>query len=359
MPFYQSIDGSTIVGKRTIERILAIRAKIKKEVPRKELEENLLLATWNIREFDSPAYGKRLPESLHYIAEIIAGFDLVAIQEVRDDLTSLKIVMDLLGSNWGFMFSDVTEGSSGNKERIAFVYDMRKVKPAGLVGELVFPPIPKKVKDSNGKNITVYEPVLQAARTPFLVGFKAGWADFVLTSVHILWGKNIANDPQRVKEIDTIAALLKEKSTNAYEWSRNFILLGDFNIFSTTDDSFKALTKNGFEVPEEIMGSSNANKNRSYDQIAFHDRANKFQTTGKAGVFDYYDTVFTSADEALYVKEMGKAYTTKDDGKPRTDKAGYYKTYWRTHQMSDHLMKWVEIKIDFTEQYLQHKLKKK
>jgi endonuclease/exonuclease/phosphatase family metal-dependent hydrolase len=357
MPSYQPLSSSTPAGKRTIERIIALRNKLKAEVPKKQLDETLLLATWNIREFDSPSYGKRMTEALYYIAEIVSAFDLIAVQEVREDLTSLNDLMKILGDNWDYIFSDITEGSQGNNERTAFIYDKRKVKPAGLVGEIVFPPIEKKITDSTGKKITVYEPVLQSARTPFLVGFKAGWADFVLTTVHILWGKDIANDPQRVKEIDTIAAILKDKSTKAYEWSRNFILLGDFNIFTNTDETFKALTKNGFDVPPEMMGAkSNAGKDREYDQIAFHDRVNKFEMTGKAGVFDFYDTVYTLADEAAYVTDMGEAYHKKDDGKPRQNKTLYYKTYWRTHQMSDHLPKWVELKIDFSEAFLQKKL---
>ncbi|MGH2552161.1 MAG: endonuclease/exonuclease/phosphatase family protein [Chitinophagaceae bacterium] len=357
MPAYQFIDAAIPAGKRTIERILALRKKIKAEIPEKKLNETLLLATWNIREFDSPAYGKRMTEALYYIAEILSAFDLIAVQEIRDDLTALNDVMKILGDNWDYMFSDVTEGSQGNNERTAFIYDTRKVNPAGLVGEIVFPPIEKKITDNNNKKVTVYEPVLQSARTPFLVGFTAGWADFVLTTVHMIWGNDIANDPQRVKEIDTIATILKEKSTKAYEWSRNFILLGDFNIFSSNDDTFKALTKNGFDVPPELIGTkSNANKDREYDQIAFHDRANKFETTGKAGVFDFYDTVYTLNDESIYKTDMGPAYDTTEDGKPRKNKSAYYKTYWRTYQMSDHLPKWIELKIDFTEAFLNRKL---
>ncbi len=357
MPSYQSLDAAIPADKRTIERILALRTKIKAEIPQKKLDETLLLGTWNIREFDSPAYGERMKEALYYIAEILSAFDLIAVQEVRDDLTALDKVMKILGDNWDYMFSDVTEGSQGNKERTAFIYDIRKVNPAGLVGEIVFPPNERRIKDSNNNNITVYEPVLQSARTPFLVGFTAGWADFVLTTVHMIWGNDTANDPQRVKEIDTIASILKEKSTKAYEWSRNFVLLGDFNIFSSNDDTFKALTKNGFDVPTELIGTkSNANRDREYDQIAFHDRVNKFETTGNAGVFDYYDTIYTLADETIYIPDMGPAYNTTSDGKPRQDKTAYYKTYWRTYQMSDHLPKWIELKIDFSEAFLKKKL---
>jgi len=99
--------------------------------PGATFEQTLLLATWNIREFDAPAYGERLEEAYYYIAEIIARFDLVAIQEVRRDLKALDRVCDLLGPNWAHIVTDVTEGQRGNDERMAFLYDTRKVQFAG------------------------------------------------------------------------------------------------------------------------------------------------------------------------------------------------------------------------------------
>ena len=52
------------------------------------LDETLNLATWNIREFGKLRYGRRRNRAaIHYIAEILSQFDLIAITEVRDDLT--------------------------------------------------------------------------------------------------------------------------------------------------------------------------------------------------------------------------------------------------------------------------------
>jgi hypothetical protein len=54
---------------------------------------------------------------------------------------------------------------------------------------------------------------------------------------------------------------------------------------------------------------------------------------------------------------MGEAYNVTSKGKSRdeTGKKQYYRTYWRTHQMSDHLPMWMEIKTDFGREYLQEK----
>jgi hypothetical protein len=51
---------------------------------------------------------------------------------------------------------------------------------------------------------------------------------------------------------------------------------------------------------------------------------------------------------------MGPSYLTMANGKTRTDsqQATYYKTYWRTFQMSDHLPMWIEIQTDYSGAYL-------
>lgn len=355
MPFYSDLDFKTPEGKRTSSRLLALRASLDAEIPEKKLESNLLLATWNIREFDSPAYGERLPEAFYYIAEIIARFDLVAVQEVRQDLKALEKLMKILGSHYKYIITDVTDGKQGNKERLAFIYDDRKVRFGGLAGELVLPPFEKKDPETGQ---IIYEPVSQLARTPYTCGFKAGWTNFQLTTVHILFGKSQSNDPNRVREIRTIAQTLSARADGMNEWSRNLVLLGDFNIFDPKDETYKAITDAGFIIPEELQHlPSNAIKNKFYDQIAFKTRPKRFEPTGKAGVFDYFKTVFSLQDEAEYVTAMGKAYHTTSDGSQRNDKTLYYKTYWRTHQMSDHLPMWVEICIDHTNQYLNDKMK--
>jgi hypothetical protein len=52
---------------------------------------------------------------------------------------------------------------------------------------------------------------------------------------------------------------------------------------------------------------------------------------------------------------MGEGYEHGKDGTPRKNKSAYYKQ-WRTFQMSDHFPLWVELRIDFSDAYLQRKL---
>jgi len=352
MPFYRDLNPATEEGKRTLVRLLELRKSLAAQIPPRTLDNTILLATWNIRDFDKPTFGRRLEESYYYIAEIISHFDIVAIQEVYKELSALEKVSQILGGHWKKLFTDETVGDKGNDERMAFLYDSRKLSFEGLASELVLP----GVKDEKGN----LQPVTQVARTPFMVGFRAGWMQFVLATVHILWDENKADPPQRVREIREVAQFLKQRTVDKSTWSRNIILLGDFNIFGTNDATFQEILKAGFTVPETLLKfRSNATRTRHYDQIALIERPQHVELTGHAGVFDYYDVVFrdTPEDKALYMEYMTDYERTKD-GAPRSEKSrkNYYQSYWRTHQMSDHLPMWVEMKIDFSDAYLKNKL---
>lgn len=342
MPFYHDIDPSTTDGKRTVEKILDLRLHLRDKIPERKQSRNLLLATWNIRDFDKPSHGPRLDESFYYMAEIIDSFDLVAIQEVYRDLRALKKLMSILGGHWKYVFSDATEGRQGNDERIAYVYDTRKVRFGGLAGELVIPPVEEKIKE-NGKNKTIYHPVGQIWRTPLICGFQAGWARFMLCNVHIQWGQSTANSEARVQEIKHVADFLKKRTEDPTAWARKLILLGDFNIFDRKDKTYDALEKAGFKYPPQLKKIySNIGKDKQYDQILLRERENRFEILD-SGTFDFFEIVFKETEENLYESMM-----MKKDGKER------YKSYkmWRTHQLSDHMPIWVELRIDYADEYL-------
>ena len=257
--------------------------------------------------------------------------------------------MKILGSGWDYIFSDATEGRRGNDERMAFLYDKSKVKFSGLAGELVLPPRREKI---DGK--TVVTPVGQIWRTPMLCGFKAGWAKFILCTVHIQWGESIANSEDRTKEIKHVAKFLKKRTEDPTSWARKIILLGDFNIFSTEDKTYASLAEEGFRYPDPLAsvyrkdhGTNAAKKKRHYDQILFRERSHGFEVVD-GGLFDPFKSVFRKEDEEIYKKHM------KKKKKNESDKDEYYKSYnrWKTYQLSDHNPLWVEFKIDYTDDYL-------
>jgi len=120
MPYYAGLKRikDAVVRRRTIEGVQRLRAALLEAIPTRTATDTLLLATWNIREFDAGKYGYRADEPYYYIAEILSRFDLIAIQEVRDGLYPLQYLRRLLGDDWSFLVTDVTLGASGNAERM-------------------------------------------------------------------------------------------------------------------------------------------------------------------------------------------------------------------------------------------------
>jgi hypothetical protein len=88
------------------------------------------------------------------------------------------------------------------------------------------------------------------------------------------------------------------------------------------------------------------------------DVENKQLMFGKAGVFDFRDAVFNEEDFDYYYKLSPKTfeeYKANDKkGQKRTieEQKNYYNKEWITWQMSDHVLLWVELKVDFTNDYL-------
>lgn len=320
---------------RIIGNLLQLRQGLQNKIPRKTARDHLLLATWNIRKLNE----HRTTESLYYIAEVLAKFDLIAVQEVIS-LKAFETVVYLMGDNCDYITTDATYGNKGGNERLIFLFDTRKVSFQKLAGEVVLPePLLKKRS--------------QFARTPYIAAFQSGWFKFNICTVHIYYGNN-RRQSMREWEIDTIAALIakqrrKEKKTH--------ILLGDFNIASKQDQTYKNLKKHQFHIPDAHIGS-NISRDKQYDQIAFNLFENGIDMPmytevesdedgfANAGVFNVFDYIYQEKDAALY------AQLFKESFRGRKDKAGYFAKTWRTFQISDHLPLWTRLKINFSDQYL-------
>lgn len=298
-----------------------LAARLRAHVPRRR-RDALLLATWNLREFDTPGYGERTDECLRYIADIVSRFEIVAIQEVRQDLLALRRLLRMLGPHWEFLVTDVSEGDVGNNERLAFVYDTRSVRFGGLAGEVVLPGAKR-----------------QFARTPYTCAFDVCGTSIQLCTVHVYYGAARAVDTRRLAEIRAVAQTLAARAAEKHAWTPNLCLLGDFNISRRTDVTYEAITEAGFEIPGALQNlpGSNVPKNKLYDQMALLP-GGTLQCSERARVFDFYETVYRAEDEGLYVRDMGEPYMKSKNPMQ------YYRSKWRTFQMSDHLPMWMQLR---------------
>ncbi len=311
-------------------------------VPPRQLDTNLVVGTWNIRAFggltrkwrsqagDSP---KRDLLSLLAIAEIVSRFDVIALQEVKGNLAALRELMRWLNHiepSWSFILTDVTAGQRGNDERLAFLFDTRRVQLSGLAAEIVIPPdysIPGRGA------LTPDEFAGQFARTPYAVAFRTRDRTFVLVSLHVLWGSGPA---ERLGELEVIAHWLMNWARDEHRFDHNLIALGDFNIDRFDDPLYRAFVSTGlqppqalWDVPRTIFGTGGTAKH--YDQIAWFGGGglvpalSSLRYVGNGGYFDFLPHL-----QPTFLDDRGAPLTKSS-------------LSWR---ISDHYPLWVEFAIE-------------
>lgn len=334
-------------------RLLTLRHDLHETIGKVRRSNSLIIGSWNIRAFDDGI--PRMDESYHYIAEIIDHFDICAIQEVKTNLVPLERLIKLLGPSWDYFVSDVSMHKGGNNERIAFVYNTNRVFFRNLIGEIVLAK----------EDLIAGE---QVARSPFFASFQAKWFKFSLCSAHIIYGEDLG---LRASEIRAIAKSLVNR---AKVEDQVHIFLGDMNIESPDDEIMKALKESGLTVPD--FGPTNMGGDKWFDQMAFTVKGIASRKTRllRHGKFDWRHAVFgphphenappfspdeiasgksrltLAANLSHYEKKVQEA--RKKYGKePYSDWPRSYRK-WTTFEMSDHLPIWIELEIDYSDDYL-------
>jgi len=297
----------------TAQGLEQLRKRIEAEkIPSSKLDETINVATWNIREFGKKP---RLKSAIHFIAEILGQFDLIAITELRNDLSDMKRVMEVLGPYWKIVYSDYIADHGGNNERVGYLYDQRAVTFTGLAAEA---DAPRKKNPQTGE----YLEQLSWWRRPYIASFRSGSFDFVLITAHIRWGDGAA---ARIAPLKLLAEWMEKKRKDPFTEDKDIILMGDFNIPKKDDDLYNAITSTGLQAPDAIRGlkhGSNLAKDKRYDQI-LHFPTVTDNFTNKAGVLDFYCGDHSPLFPA---KQM-----TKEEF---------------TYQLSDHLPLWIQMNVD-------------
>ena len=302
-----------------VEDIARLRRRIAASgLPCKTTDHNLLVGTWNIRAFgrvhekweENSGSPKRNLRALATIAEIIRHLDVVAVQEVKRDMSGIRtLVNEFLGPDWGLILSDVTSGPAGNAERLVFIYDKRRVQPSGLAGEIVLPPT------------EVGDPAQQFARTPYIVGFQSAGERFALLTAHIRYGQV---PEERLGELRAlaghVAVEIRGRATAGDAAESNLIVLGDFNIDKRRDNPlFQAFVSTGLMVPHQLWGlrTSCNTEPKYYDQIAWFMGDLDLPYNERAGVIDFAGAVY----QEISLQQM-------------------------SYRVSDHFPLWVEFVVD-------------
>ncbi|UCH61188.1 MAG: endonuclease/exonuclease/phosphatase family protein [Anaerolineales bacterium] len=349
---------------RVIDNLATLRQQLDRDIPDKDAENNLLLATWNIRDFGKTnrrGFGDRMTESHFYIAEVISRFDFVAVQEVNE-LEEWESVMNILGDNWDYIATDVTDTKlGGNGERLTFAFDKRKVFFQNIAGEIVLPQdmLVSNVKlEVDGERFYTGK---QFHRTPFFASFQAGWLKFDICTVHIYYGSASGKKlKERIDEIGKIAEYLGERADDALQKRKALILLGDFNIVHPEHKTMQALLEQGFMAPKTLRNPTNIDKTKFYDQIVFKTKPEVVDYVEKrspnpknrnAGIFDLFENLYT---ESHFDQYLSAAKATSNGKKAANDaELRDYYLDWRTYQFSDHMPMWVRLQTNDSQTYLE------
>jgi len=280
-------------------------------------DDHLLLATWNVANL---GVQQRREKDYQIIAEIVSRFDLIAMQEVNDNLSGIRGIKQKLPPSYRLLFSE----PGGNKERLTFIYDSTKVTPLEKFGKLTIPP-------SDLRNIKlpgITQKFEGFDRNPYVGSFQVGNFQFVLVNVHLFFGSDAPVSMNR-RSLETFAVARwadnRHRSPNAY--LPNIMALGDFNMPKAEpgDPIYDVLTSRGLKIPRHTseVGSSTASDSH-YDQIGFFSGGTETAFTNRMNVFEF--------DGALF-----KGLWERND----TELFNAYVRYY----ISDHRPLWAEFKI--------------
>ena len=231
--------------------------------------DSVIVGSFNIRKLGSES--KRSHQSWSFLRDIVSRFDLIAIQEVMDDLSGLEHLHQLLGDDFGMVVSDITgakPGKRGNIERLAFLFNWTRINRTALASDVTYDRTEivqnlynnrshfsraweehsarimswqQKRADamSQGRRVPSKPPIelplfVSFIRQPHCVSFRVpgnGQAEpyeFLVVNAHLLYGKN-----KREREGEFFALLewlaVRAKYSDRL-YHKNILLLGDLNL---------------------------------------------------------------------------------------------------------------------------------
>ena len=194
---------------RFLSKLLSFTESLDREIPAKALDKNLVLGTWNIRDLNEKG---RLDESYAYISEVVSRYDILAVQELKTSLTPIDRLKEHLGTHWEYVVSHPCMTPKGNYERMAFIYDTRRVKFSGVSSYVT----------NFGKRGEIG--LEEFSRSPYMAGFSVGDFKFFLCNVHLYYDSGRSKSEFRRKEIKYLMEQLEKGSLKSkYGFTVHFL----------------------------------------------------------------------------------------------------------------------------------------
>lgn len=364
-------------------------------------EASLVMASFNIRKLGNPGNRER---EIEFLSKFCSRCDLIAIQEVQDNLEGLVHLKNRMESKiagegeFELVVSDITgevPGESGMSERLAFIYRKRRIKRLDMVSDLNidrssviarlfenYELISKSKEDFESKMLefnagtrrtkpTYASPAfISFMRSPHVVAFEIPAANdqkpitFAAVNAHLIYGQQKERDAEFEALISWLTHRLKDQKRMTVD---NFVLLGDLNLnFDKPIKDRKRIEGRLKKLNKEVFGD--AEKRRVY--FPFIDgnpiTGENIRTNARSSqTFDQI-SFFLGAKEKQFPNDQWRERVEKDKpdgfnygvfnfsdlfarslrGKPysrlnKQEKAAMGKKF--EHSVSDHMPIWVRI----------------
>ncbi len=261
-----------------------------------------------------------------FLKRFASRYDLLAIQEVMDDLSGIRRLKKMLGSSFELVVSDTTgaiPGELGLRERLAFLYRPKRIELKELTSDITYDrsvvvgtlkediDVWKKFfkdldetnkqrelegKDKLGLSDVEHPKFLTFIRTPHCASFSikgrggASPVDFLAVNAHLLYGKG---EEERTREFFALLEWLVRRAKQSERmYYKNIVLLGDLNMdFDSPESRYSDIVRLLIELnsnlltgqsaarvnfpflnvhPDQIsLFNTNARKDETFDHVAF------------------------------------------------------------------------------------------
>ncbi|MBI4441699.1 endonuclease/exonuclease/phosphatase family protein [Candidatus Woesearchaeota archaeon] len=220
------------------------------------------IATFNIQAFGESKRQKK--DVMDVLTKTIREFDLVAIQEIRDNTeTTLPYFLQKINELPGDKYAGIVGprlGRTMSKEQYAFLYNTVKVHYK--------------------MSYTYYDKRDVFEREPFIAQFSCNRFDFTLVTIH-------TKPTDASREIHGLVDVVNDTLRHLTD-DKDIIVVGDFNADGTY---FSETTTTGLREPRffwavtDDMDTTVAQSSNTYDRIVFQQHYTAEDFTGRVGVF--------------------------------------------------------------------------
>ena len=266
--------------------------------------QTITIASWNVRIYST---GSRDDAELELICDRLEQFDLVAVQELRDQEVIDRTLAMLHGRGQAFD-ALVSDGvGRGVLERYGFLWRPERVE---LIDAGGFYPDPQDL----------------LIREPYWATFRAGSFDFTLISTHNVWGDRVAYRRAETALMDDVYAYVQAADPD----EQDVMLVGDYNLppDDTGFEELRAVLTPLFDADEHTVISDN----EIYDNI-WLDLAFVTEWTGETGIDRFDETAFGDDDSAASLavsdhRPIWARFRTGSDDDGPGDSTGVEESGW-------------------------------